>query len=148
MNGNDPKSLDSWTNCPPGTLTQMNGEIRNAWHTKLALFASVPLVFALVVGIGVWTFVPPPSLNQVSVTCNDVKPGLRQYILGELTPEIRALFATHIAGCVPCQQELTSMRERIAAEQASLISNRASQWSPKSIDTALLDARFAIIASR
>ena len=148
VNGNDPKSLDSWTQCPPGTLTQMNRRIRSARHTKQALFASASLALALVVGIGLWTFVMPPRSDQAIVTCNDVQSGLRQYIRGELTPEIRNLFAMHIAECVPCERKFTAMRERMAAEQAGAVPSRPSQLGPKSIETALLAEHFAIVASR
>jgi len=126
----------------------MNRRIRSARHTKQALFASASLALALVVGIGLWTFVLPPKSNQVSFTCNDVQSGLRRYILGELTPEIRNLFAMHIAGCGPCARKLTAMRERMATEQASSIPSRPSKLSPKSVETALLVEHFAIVASR
>jgi len=148
MNGNDPKSLDSWTDCPPGTLTQMNRRIRVARHTKLALFTSASLALAVVVGISLSTFVLPPRSNQVSVTCNDVQSGLRQYILGELAPEVRDLFAIHIAGCAPCERKLTAMRERMGTEQANAIPSRPAQLGSKSIQKASPVEHFAIVAWR
>ncbi|WP_442508028.1 zf-HC2 domain-containing protein [Novipirellula sp. SH528] len=132
MNRQDNFSLaansDIWSDCQPGTLSQLARRQRMIRQRKTALRRGTPILFALVLGLTVWIGSKsnsPAEFDFAGVTCNEVQTSLQQYVMGELNVDMMSSFALHLEQCSACSEKLQTRQNPPASVAQTPIPKRA-----------------------
>ncbi len=108
---------DGWDPCPPGTLGGMVQALRVQRRIRQLTQAGVVATsFAILLAVGFWSvqqLQPEPSYG--GITCSEVRSHGRDYLMGQVSPELAQKIADHLKQCEPCR---TLLEERKAMMQA------------------------------
>jgi len=121
MTSTDLSSIDRWTECTPGTLSQLSRQIRYEHRKQAVLQIAAPLMLALLMGFGVWSLrsqMAPTEFKPGGIACNEVQAQMQSLMQGKLDADSRKAIETHLAACERCQQLWKSMQNKTANDTA------------------------------
>jgi len=121
MTSTDLSSIDRWTECTPGTLSQLSRQIRYEHRKQAVLQIAAPVMLALLMGFGVWSLrsqMAPTEFKPGGIACNEVQAQMQSLMQGKLDADSRKAIETHLAACERCQQLWKSMQNKTANDTA------------------------------
>jgi Putative zinc-finger len=128
-----------WTQCPPGSLTQVSRRLRARRRSKLMCESAALVVFAAVIGFTAGYFASPVSKPAESsgpyhfagIGCNDVRSLLPALMENRLDAAKAMQIRQHIMQCPDCGRLMEQMR-------ASQTADRARQTPPRLVLASVL----------
>lgn len=130
----DPHDLEAWTDCPPGTLSELSHSLHRARRRKAIGRVGLPLLVIALVCSGVWSVNLPKTPSEFTfggISCSEVQSQLQQYVAGGLEPDERQAFAIHLEKCPLCQEKVRAMRGHTASLAATASLAVENRWSEK-----------------
>jgi len=111
---------ETWSECPPGTMTQLQRHMRGIRRREFAQRIAVSSALAGLVLVGAWSVqhaVTPSSTSYGGVSCEFVLSNLNAYSAGELTLDQQASVGEHLLLCPTCRAKMDAMsRQPIQVE--------------------------------
>ncbi|TWU25300.1 hypothetical protein Pla52o_15990 [Novipirellula galeiformis] len=109
-----------WDECTPGTIGVLQNRFNADRRRKSVARIGAPIVVMAALGMGVWNFAGsgiPPShqeplreCNFGGVTCSEVQASMQQFVMGQLKPDQRNAFTSHLQQCPACQAKMDAMK--------------------------------------
>lgn len=113
-----PHDLEAWTDCPPGTLSELSRSLHRARLRKTVVRVGAPLLVFVLVGLGVWGVNAPTTPSEFTfggVCCSEVQPKLQQFMAGGLEQDERRAIKAHLDRCPHCQEKMKAMQGQTAS---------------------------------
>lgn len=108
-----PPDAETWTDCAPGTLSELSRNLHRARRRKTIRRVGTPLLVIALVGLGVWSVNAPTGPSEFTfggICCSEVQLKLPQYAAGGLERDERRAVGTHLERCPICQEKLRAMQ--------------------------------------
>jgi hypothetical protein len=104
----------TWTDCSPGTLTQLNRRLRATRQRATVMRVAAPVLVLVCSSFGVWAVnqaTAPTEFNFGGVSCTEVQANMQQYAMTQLSPELQDSFEIHLEKCPRCQEKMQTMQD-------------------------------------
>lgn len=135
-----PKQLDQWEACPPGTLSKFSAlEGTRRAKQQLTYAASALVTGCLLVGAVFWGMRgdEPPSGADLpylgGLTCVEVLDQMDPFFADELKTDYRVRVDRHLVDCRPCRIAFQRRANELDVE-LSLVASQDASWSPIRVD--------------
>jgi len=110
-----PPQPDAWSQCEPGTLSDVGNRIRRERRRRFIRQLTFTASLATVLLVGAWAAYGPLHSGEVGpleFTCQDVMSKAQLYRSGDLSSEERQAFELHLAHCPECRRMFNQAETR------------------------------------